>query len=57
MKLATKIIDRKISLEYLLNMYSNFEKLKILVLDKEQINSMRFIENFKLENHFEQLLI
>ena len=56
MKLTTGIIDRKISLEYLLKLFSNFEKLKMIVLNKEQLSTFNTIPNFKIETHLEQLL-
>jgi hypothetical protein len=55
-KLATNIIDKKLSLEYLLKFYSNFEKLKLLVLTKEQQDIFTAIPNFKLEKHLSEFV-
>lgn len=56
LKLANEIINKKLSIEYILKSYSNFEKLKMIVLNKEQINNFNSIPNFKIEKHLTELV-
>lgn len=54
--IASDIIDRKLSLEFLLKHYSNFEKIKIMLLTKEQQQILPSLPNFKIYNHLNELV-
>jgi len=55
--LAEYIFNKKLSLEYLLKHYSNFEKMKSVFLNKEQQDNYEAIlPNLKLEKHLCELV-
>lgn len=54
-KLASKIIDSKLSLEYQMRYYSNMEKLKLISLNNEQLDFFNNIPNFKIEKHLDEI--
>lgn len=56
MKLSNDIIDKKISLEYLLKFYSNLEKIKIILLNKEQQKIFSAMPNFSMEKHVNEII-
>ncbi len=56
MKISNDIINKKISLEYLLKYYSNLEKMKIILLNKEQQEVFSGMPNFCLENHVNEII-
>ena len=56
MKLSNDIIDKKISLEYLLKNYSNMEKMKIILLNKDQQEVFSAMPNFRLEKHVNDII-
>jgi len=50
-KLATKIIDTKLSLEFQLNHFCDLEKIKLLLLNSEQLDSFNEFHKFKFTKH------
>jgi len=54
-KLATKIIENKLSLEYQMRYYFNMEKLKLISLNQEQIDYFNSLPNFKIEKHLSEI--
>ena len=57
LKIAIDIIDKKLSIEYLLKFYSNFEKMKLILMNNEQVNELNSIPNFKIEKHLREFFI
>jgi len=55
-KLATKIIDTKLSLEFQLDHYSDLEKLKLLVLDQDRLEYFNNIPKFKFVKHLNEII-
>jgi len=53
--LATRIVENKLSLEAQLKYYCNLEKLKMHILNDEQIEMLNNIPNFKLEKHLNDM--
>ena len=56
-QLANEIIDKKMSVEYLINSMSNVEKLKFLVLNEEQKEYFQSMPKFDFQKHFENIFI
>lgn len=54
--IASCIIDRKLSIEFLLYHFSNFEKLKIIMLTEEQKLHLVNLPNFNINNHLGELM-
>lgn len=55
LSLANDIINKKISLEYFLKVFSYFEKIKNLILTKEQMIYLN-IQNLKCEQHLTEII-
>jgi len=55
-QLASKIIDNKLSLEFQLKYYCDLEKLKLLILNQEQLEYLNTVPNFKIEKHLNDIL-
>lgn len=55
-KMYNYVIDKKISLECLLNSYSEIEKLKIILLNKKQKDILFRLPNFSLEKHVNEII-
>lgn len=53
--LTSNIIDKKISLEFMLKYFSNFEKLKSMLLNKEEQEKFYSISNFKLDQQIKEM--
>jgi hypothetical protein len=51
-EIASKNIEEKLSFEYLLFHYTTFEKIKLILLSNEQLESLNFRPKFNFENHF-----
>jgi len=56
MKLSNDIIDKKISLEYLLKYYSNLERLKMILLNDEQQKVFFEMPKFLIEEHVNEVI-
>lgn len=54
-KLASKIISKKLSLEYQLRNHCNLEKLKLICLNQEQIELFNRLPNFRIEKHLSEV--
>jgi len=54
-KLASKIIDSKLSLEYQIKSSCNLEKLKLITMNQEQIDYLNSLPNFKIEKHLNEI--
>ncbi len=55
-QLASKILDSKISLEYLIYQYSSFEKMKLFLFNQEEQEYLDLIPNIELEKHINQMI-
>jgi len=55
-QLASNIIDHKLSLEFQLSHYSDFEKLKLLILNQEQLDCLKIIPKLNLEKHLNDII-
>ena len=54
-RLISKIIDDKLSVEYILELSNNFEMLKKIVLDEEQYENFGNLPPFTLKKQMEEL--
>ena len=54
-RLISKIIDEKLSVEYILELSNNFEMLKKIVLDEEQYENFGNLPPFTLTKQMEEL--
>jgi len=55
-KLATQIIETKLSFEFQLNTYSDIEKIKLLILNEEQKDYLNSIPKFTLVKHINDII-
>jgi len=55
-QVASNIIDHKLSLEFQLRNYSDFEKLKLLILNPEQLEYLKTVPKFNLEKHINDFI-
>lgn len=57
LKLSSDIIEKKLSLEYFLKFFSDFDKLKNIILNKEEQENFSKLPNSNIENHLKEIII
>jgi len=55
-QLASKIVDTRLSLEFQLNYYSDYEKLKLLILNQEQLEYLNDVSKLKFVKHLNDII-